>query len=217
MPKPPSLLRRSLGVIALLAAMALAVSLATQISDQLRNDDFVPEEYFSYFTIQTSVANLAALIAVGVFNLRSAIESVTLLAIRHSLMAYAVVTGSVYNLLLRGPADLQDVLAEITSPNEIFHVVIPIYLVADWVFSPHGARLPLRVIGLGLIYPMTWVVFTVLRGQLTGWYPYEFLDPGEPDGWVGVWTHVAGIALLITALLALGLWINRLYCRIRGI
>ena len=218
MSKPPSLLRRSLGAFALIAAMTLAVSLATQISDQIRNDAFLPEEYFSYFTIQTSFANLAALIAVGLFNLQSAIESAALLAIRHALMAYAVVTGSVYNLLLRDlPTAPGEFVSDIAFPNEVLHVVIPLYLVTDWVLSPHGARLPLRAIGLGLIYPIVWVGFTLIRGDLTGWYPYGFLDPTGPAGWSGVWTHIAGIALLIAALLALGLWINRLYCRIRGI
>lgn len=217
MASQPSVLRKSLGVLALIAAVTLAVSLSTQITDQIRNDAFVPQEYFSYFTIQTSIANSIALTTVGIFNLQSSLDSLWLLIVRQALMAYGVVTASVYNLLLRGPAELQDVLSEITSPNEIFYVVIPAYLVADWIFSPHGARMPLRAIGLGLIYPMAWVAFTLLRGQLTGWFPYEFLDPGEPAGCIGVWTQIAGIALLIAALLALGLGINRLSCRIRGI
>ena len=43
----PSGLRRTLGVLALVAGSVLAAALATQISDQVINDAFVPEEYCS--------------------------------------------------------------------------------------------------------------------------------------------------------------------------
>ena len=214
----PSFLRRFLGFFALMAALTLAVSLATQISDQIRNAAFVPEEYFSYFTIQTSMANLAALTTVGLVNLQSAVESLRLLMVRHALMAYAVVTGSVYNLLLRDlPTEPGAFVSDIAFPNEVLHVVVPTYLVLDWVFSPHRTRLPWSTLGLGLVYPLAWVGFTLMRGNATGWYPYDFLDPTGPAGWSGVAGHILGIALLIGAMLALGLWINRLYCRIRGL
>lgn len=214
----PGVMRRSLAVVALMAATTLAVSLATQISDQFHNGAFVPEEYFSYFTIQTSLANLVALTATGLISLQSAVELRALLLVRLALMAYAVVTGSVYNLLLRGlPPEPGGFVSDIPFPNEVLHVVIPVYLVIDWLLHPHTIRIPLRAIALGLAYPIVWVGFTLIRGDLTGWYPYDFLDPSQPAGWSGVVTHVAGIALLISSLLALGLWINRLYCRLRGV
>ena len=214
----PSGLRRTLGVLALIAASVLATSLATQISDQVINDAFVPEEYFSYFTIQTSFANLVALIAVGLVQLQSALESRGLLLVRHALMAYAVVTGSVYNLLLRGsPTEPGEFVSDIGFPNEVLHVVIPVYLVLDWVFSPHGARLPWRSLAIGLAYPVVWVTGTLVRGDLTGRYPYDVLHPPQPAAREGVITHVIAIALLSGVLLALGLWVNRLYCRLRGI
>ena len=91
----PGVERVTLGVVSLVAAVTLATGLAVQISDQVINDAFKPEEYFSYFTIQTMLANLAALIATGLYRLQSSLDTVALNIVRQALFAYAVVTGLV--------------------------------------------------------------------------------------------------------------------------
>jgi hypothetical protein len=45
-----------------------------------------------------------------------------------------------------------------------------------------------------LIYPLAWVAFSLVRGVLTGWWPYPFLDPTGPAGWLGVVEYIVGIA-----------------------
>jgi hypothetical protein len=45
-----------------------------------------------------------------------------------------------------------------------------------------------------LIYPLAWVGFSLVRGAMTGWWPYPFLDPTGPNGVTGVVVYVAGIA-----------------------
>lgn len=213
----PGLSRQCLGVIALLAAATLAVALFTQISDQIHHGAFLPEEYFAYFTVQTSIANMVVLTIAGLHQLQSHTDSLAVIGLRHWLVAYAVVTGLVYNLLLRDlPAEPGGFVSTIAFPNEILHVVIPVYLVVDWFLSPHSAALPWRSMARGLIYPLAWLVATLIRGDLTGWYPYAFLDPTNAAGWFGVGAHVLGIALFISALLAAGLMLNRLYCRLRS-
>ena len=214
----PGVERVTLGVVSLVAAVTLATGLAVQISDQVINEAFKPEEYFSYFTIQTMLANLAALIATGLYRLQSSLDTVALNIVRQALFAYAVVTGLVYDVLLRGlPTEPGEYVSDIGFPNEILHVIIPAYIVVDWLITPHNSRLPWRSLGIGLIYPVAWVSFSLVRGDLTGWYPYDFLDPREPAGWAGVITHIVAIALMLTALLGLAMWINRLYCRLRGL
>jgi len=199
------------------AAATLGTGLTVQISDQVMNGAFIPAEYFSYFTIQTMLANLVALTAAGLFRLRSHADTVLLTTVRKALFAYAVVTGLVYNLLLRGLPDGPGYVSDIGFPNEILHVVIPVYLVLDWIFTPHHTRVPWSGLWIGLIYPIVWVSFSFGRGAITGWYPYDFLDPRGPAGWAGVMAHVVGIAALLLVLLGLAAWINRLYYRRRGI
>jgi hypothetical protein len=188
--------------------------LTTQITDQVLNGAFVPEEYFSYFTIQTSLANLVALVASGLYHFQSSLDTLTLAIVRHALFSYAIVTGTVYNVLLRGlPTEPGEFVSQFTFPNEVLHVVMPIFLALEWLGNPHRPRLPWWSVLIGLVYPILWAIGAVIRGQYTGWYPYDFLDPRQPAGWEGVWLHIGVIALVIVALLALALGVNRLYCR----
>ena len=46
-----------------------------------------------------------------------------------------------------------------------------------------------------LVYPLAWVSFSLVRGALTGWWPYPFLNPTNPAGWAGVVEYIVGIAL----------------------
>jgi hypothetical protein len=213
----PGSTRVSIGVVSLVAAVTVVAALTTQITDQVLNGAFVPEEYFSYFTIQTSLANLVALVAGGIFSLQSSIDTLKLAVVRQALFSYAIVTGVVYNLLLRGlPTEPGEFVSQYTFPNEILHVVMPIFLALEWLLNPHRPRLPTWSILVGVAYPVTWAIGAVVRGHFSGWYPYDFLDPGEPAGWAGVWIHIGAIALAIILLLSLALGVNRLYARLFG-
>ena len=204
--------RKTLGVASLLAAITLVTGLSVQISDQVINQAFIPEEYFSYFTIQTSMANVVALTIAGLHQLQSASDHLGVVLVKKFLFSYAIVTAVVYNLLLRGlPTEPGEYVSDITFPNEILHVVIPAYIALDWLLTPHRRKIPVWSLFAGLGYPLGWLGFTLLRGDVTGWYPYDFLDPRGPAGWSGVWTHIGAIALFIFALLGLALIINRLY------
>jgi hypothetical protein len=214
-PNQPGSTRVSIGVLSLIAAVALVAALTTQITDQVLNGAFVPEEYFSYFTIQTSLANVVALVAGGIYSFQSSIDTIKLAVVRQALFAYAIVTGVVYNLLLRGlPTEPGEFVSEYTFPNEVLHVVMPIFLALEWLGNPHRPRLPAWSILVGVAYPVLWAIGAVVRGHFTGWYPYDFLDPREPVGWAGVWIHIGAIALAIVVLLTLALGVNRLYAKI---
>jgi TRAP-type C4-dicarboxylate transport system permease small subunit len=71
---------------------------------------------------------------------------------------------------------------------------------------------------LAVSYPLIWVGVTMVRGSLTGWYPYPFLEPDGPNGVIGVVTYVVAIAAFIIALAALAVLINRVHTRgVRGV
>src|SRR5690606_16495561 len=122
---------------------------------------------------------------------------------------YMIVTGIVYNLLLRGVELPQG--TTLGWSNEVLHVVVPLFLLVDVLFAPQRRKLSWSTVGTIAVFPVAWAVYTLLRADLilapgTGdpfWYPYPFLNPHiTPGGYLGVAGYVVGIAV---AILAVGL------------
>lgn len=208
----PSTYRVILALLNFVAAAAVVAALAVQITDQALNDEFIPERYFSYFTIQTSLANIVVLVLTGIIGLQSVRDSSAMAALRANFVAYAVITGAVYNALLRDlPAAEGAYVSPIQWPNEITHVWIPLYFALDWILNPHRHKLPSWTMIAGIAFPLAWFAFTLTRGQITGWYPYAFLNPSGPAGWPGVWAYAAGIAVIIIALVSATALVNLIH------
>ncbi|WP_166806234.1 Pr6Pr family membrane protein [Cryobacterium cheniae] len=203
----PSALRRLSGLLRIGMGLLLFASIATQVTDQVWNDAFVATEYFGYFTIQSSLMNLVVLLVGGSLAVRSRVDPQLLTAVRMSVLTYAVVTGVVYNALLRNV--VSDGFIGVGWPNEVLHVWAPIFIALDWILSPGRPAVAWKRLGYALIYPVLWVVYALVRGTTTGFYTYPFLDPGQPGGYVAVALYVLGIAAFITGLAAAAIAASR--------
>jgi hypothetical protein len=212
----PSGYRVALSTLSLLAGVAVLIALSAQITEQILASVFVPEHYFSYFSIQTSLINIGVLILSGMQGFQSPRDSTRWTAIRAHIVAYAVITGVVYNVLLRAIPPAPDSAGLPQWPNEIIHVWIPAYLLVDWLVNPHRTRLTLKASAVGVLFPLAWVTGSLLRGYLTDWYPYAFMNPTGELGVPGVLAHLGVIALLIIfSLVATGL-INKIHRNLRS-
>jgi hypothetical protein len=147
----------------------------------------------SYFTILTNL-----LVAIVCTESARHSDSNTFLSRPSTLSAVAVyifIVGVTYSLLLRSvwePTGLNAVL------DVALHDVTPVVYVLFWfLFVPKGTLRWSQPI-YWLIYPLIYVVYCIVRGAITGIYPYHFVDVtllGYPK------------ALVNTALLFLGFWI----------
>jgi len=198
---------RVFGLLRIVAAALVFASIATQIVDESIHNDFIAEEYFSYFTIQSSLINVVILALSGLVAWRRERESTLLAVLRASVVSYAVVTAVVYNVLLRGIPD--EGYVGIQWPNEVIHVWVPLFLFIDWLVAPARPVLRKRDVRIVIIYPLAWLAFTFIRGSLDGWFPYPFLQPNGPDGWGGVAVYVLGIAAFIIAIALVLIAISR--------
>jgi hypothetical protein len=173
--------------------------------------------FFSFFTIESNVA-AAVVLAVGAVLLvvRKADDTVLYTVTRAAVVTYMVVTGIVYNLLLRGIELPQG--STVGWSNEILHAVAPVYLLLDWIFAPGRVPLDARRIWPILVFPIVWVVYTLVRGPLVVdavygndfWYPYPFLNPNtSANGYLSVAFYVVLIAAVIGLVAAGVLWISR--------
>lgn len=205
-------IRRIAGVISIAAGLTILAALITQISDQISVGRFEPTQYFAFFTIQTAMINIVVLIVGGWIDLRRVWDTPLYSAMRASIFSYAIVTGVVYNVLLRDVPNSDGYVGPVW-PNEALHVWIPIYIAVDWMLAPGRARIGWSTTWLAVSYPLAWVFVTLTRGAIDGWYPYPFLEPFGPNGVVGVVVYVVGIAALIIGLAAVAVVINHLQTR----
>jgi hypothetical protein len=212
-------------VLRIVVAVAIVVAIVAQLSTSLgfwresgiSNPVIQVVNFFSFFTIESNLAS-ALVLATGAALLvvRRGVGSSGFTLARACVTTYMVVTGVVYNLLLRSIELPQG--STVGWSNEILHVVAPLYLVADWILAPDRAPLAARKIWIVLVYPIAWVAYTLVRapfvtdaiGGNNYWYPYPFLDPvSSAGGYLSVAVYVVAIAAAI-ALIASGLlWLSR--------
>jgi hypothetical protein len=211
----PSNYRRFIGVARLVLALLVLTSVVYQITDRLIHNVFRPGEYFAFFTIQTALMDVVVL-AVGFWLAFTTQRDTRLFTIvRVCIVGFAVVTCVVYNVLLRDVPGEPGYVWPVW-PNEVLHVWAPILLVIDWLFAPGRVSIRLRAAFWVLIYPLAWLAFSIVRGLITGWWPYPFLDPTGPAGWAGVVAYIVGIALFFLFSAFVFVAIARIWERSRG-
>jgi hypothetical protein len=197
---------RTAAIIRFGTAFAMLASIVWQVSSRLLNNVFRPEEYFSYFTIQTSLIAVVTLWVSGWFAWTGRKETRVLNVVRLSTVTFTVVVTLVYNLLLRGLADDPKDGGYVwpVLPNEILHVWAAIFMLIDWMLSSRRINLRIRTIFWVLVFPLAWLIYSVIRGLIVSWWPYWFINPNEPAGITGMLTYIVAIMLfLLTVAIAL--------------
>lgn len=182
-----------------LVAFAILGSVSWQVIDRLVNNLFRPTEYFAFVSIQTSLIAAGILISTGLTMWAGKSESRVQVLIRLTATACYIVVALAYNVLLRGSAnDVRDGNYDWpVLPNEIIHVWAPIALVLGWLFIQGPVKLKLRDAFWVALYPLVWLIFSVIRGLITGWWPYWFIDPTGEGGITGMFTYIGAIMVFL--------------------
>ncbi|GAA1424176.1 Pr6Pr family membrane protein [Agrococcus citreus] len=210
-------LRRILLVGRAVIALAILAAIVGQLITSIgywtaRGDASIPLDllnFFSFFTIESNIIAmvvLAVLVAAQLGRPRIGRRFDVLLLCAST---YMVVTGIVYNTLLRGIELPQG--ATLGWSNEVLHLIAPLWLLVDWLLSSAKRDVRFADVSIVAIFPVVWLGYTLLRGpstldQATGrdwWYPYPFLDPAtHANGYAGVaimCVIVAATVLLVAA------------------
>lgn len=180
--------------------MGLLVTIVIQVANRVVNDAFDPWEYFSYFTIESSLINIVVFAVGAVMALRFAEDTRLYTVVRMSTVSYAIVTAGVYNLLLRNVP--YEGFVGLEWPNEVIHVWVPLFILLDWFLSPGKPRIGWSALGAALVYPIAWLTYTLVRGAFSGIYPYPFIDPTGGGGWPSVAAYIVGLSAFIAAVTA---------------
>jgi hypothetical protein len=167
-----------LGFVRLIMALALFGSIFWQISDRVAHNLFRPAEYFTFFTITSCLLTGIALTIGGLRVLRNQPETKFLTLFRLTMAASMVIVGVIYNLLLTDSVDERDIGYDWpVLPNLILHTYMPILVFLEWLISRTAVPLKLKTAFWVLVYPLTWLAFSITRGFITDWWPYWFIDP----------------------------------------
>ena len=128
--------------------------------------------YARYFTILSNLFLAVAMSVTAAALLRR--RPLPPAGLYRALLAYMIVTGITYELLLRGtwsPHGLQ------FATDLVFHDVEPVLTVVFWAaFAPKKA-LRWRTLPALLAFPAAYLALTLAAGLLGAGYPYDFLDP----------------------------------------
>ncbi len=192
--------------IALLGWFALIIQFYINITSGVANIAELVIRYFSFFTILTNL-----LVAICCTNIVFApqkksgiffLKPQTLTAIT----VYILIVGIIYNIILRflwQPVGLQKIV------DELLHSVIPVLFLLYWWFAVNKRDLKWKQIISWLIYPLVYLIYILIRGNFSGFYPYPFVNVKQL-GMAGVIQNSIGITIAFIVvgliLIAAGKW-----------
>lgn len=186
----------------MVTGLGLIGSVIWQVTDRVANGIFRPFEYFAYFSIVSAIVAGLFLITTSLGLLLKLEDTKWVEIARLSLTVAMVVVGVVYHLLLADVAnDVRDGdYVWPVFPNEMIHTYAPILIVIDYLLSIKAFRIRLRAALWVAVFPLVWLVFSVVRGSITNWWPYWFINPNGEGGVVGVMTYLVAITAFFLVL-----------------
>ena len=184
-----------IGGLNLLRWVLVAVSIAAiflQANHLIAIGRFELGPFFSFFTIQANLIAIGVLVisALGGMGLSDGSQA----ALRGASVLYLTITGLVYAVLLSQLPMVKEIVDPVA--DGVHHLLMPLWVLFDWVVDPPRNRPGYRRSLWWLAYPLVFLFFSLIRGAITGWYPYPFLSPEQAGGWVAVGI-VSGVMLSI--------------------
>jgi len=180
-----------LGIIAVTGVIALILQLYVTIINRIIPIGPTLVKYFSFFTIQTNILVTACAIFT-LFDLKPSWgRFFSRISVVSALTVYIIIVSLIYNLILRqiwNPQGLQK------FGDELLHVVMPALFILYWIFCASKLNLKWNI-GLWLVYPIIYAVYVIIRGTLTGQYPYPFMDVAKL-GYAKVFLNIGGLVIV---------------------
>jgi len=164
-------------------------------------------KFFSYFTILTNL--LVALYFGSIVFVPAAgiTRFFRQFSISTAITVYILVVGIIYNVSLRS---IWTFTGWAKLSNELLHTVTPLYFMLYWLILTEKEKLRFHSIKYWILYPLAYLIYTLIRGTIVHAYPYPFIDVNS-FGYTQVLLNCLAVAavffILFTIFIALG---NRL-------
>ncbi|TDW29355.1 Pr6Pr family membrane protein [Cryobacterium psychrophilum] len=195
-------MRRTFGVARLLLATVELVSLTGYFMYTLSVASFAIGNFFAYFTVLSAMTTVIVLVTAATIALRRPRDPAWLDMARVMITTYILVSGVVYAIIVWQAASVNYSIA-VPWSSQILHFWIPAFVLIDWIVDPYKARVPWRYLAWVIVFPVIWLVGTLIRGDILGWYPYFFLDARQVSGPTETVLYCALIVVIITGIAAI--------------
>lgn len=148
---------------------------------------------FCFFTIQS---NVLVLLTCALLAVRLDRPATLFRVLRADTVLAITVTGVVYHVALAGLHELTGFAA---VADFLLHTATPVLTLLGWLLLGPRGSFTARTIPLAVIFPVAWLVFTLVRGPIVHFYPYPFVDV-TTLGLPRVLVNCAIVAVLFLAL-----------------
>ncbi len=164
-------------------------ALVTEVAVSLERGTFNPANFFSYFTVQVNSIVVVTLL-VSAFMTAANKSPRWLDILRSATAVYILVVGIGFAILLSGLEGV--VLTAVPWDNTVLHYITPLAVLLDFIFDRPRTKLQFKKSLIWITFPIVYVAYSLIRGVVTGWYPYPFLNP-----------HISGFGSVLLAVLGL--------------
>ena len=159
-----------IGVIALLS---VCIQFYLMIENRVASISETIIRFFSFFTILTNLI-VGVYFTILYFSHKkyntSLFQKPEILT---AVTVYITIVGLVYQVVLRQvwePKGLQKII------DESLHSVIPLIVIVFWYFYENKKWIQYKSCIQWLIYPMIYLIYILIRGNFSNFYPYPFIN-----------------------------------------
>jgi hypothetical protein len=171
-------------------------ALVTEIATLAARGVFNPANFFSYFTIECNILVCATLLLSAIAT--AAGKGTRLQTLRAAVTVYILIVGIGFSVLLAGIKDTE--FTAVPWDNIVLHYLMPLIMLGDYLLDRPVRQLSFQKSLLWLVFPLAYVLYSLIRGPIAHWYPYAFLDPNH-NGFGAVIAVVVGLLVLSLALI----------------
>ncbi|MCW2497598.1 Pr6Pr family membrane protein [Jatrophihabitans sp.] len=158
---------------------------------------------FSFFTVQSNI--LSAVVSAQLAR-NPARDGAVWRVVRLAALFGITVTGIVYSTVLARVHEPKG--WEQTSSNLAVHYVVPLAMVLVWLLFGPRPRISRDVVLWSLAWPVAWLAYTLIRGEITHWYPYPFVDAAT-HGYGRVLVNSVAVTAVFAVVALLFAWGDR--------
>jgi hypothetical protein len=207
-----TLARACFGVTALVVLVGLAIQLPVAMDNTEGFFDTPAKRGLNMFTFFTVQSNILVGVSTALLALDRARPTTAFRTLRLTALVGITLTFIVFHLALR---ELQDLTGQAAVADFLLHTASPLLCVGGWLlFGPRGQTSRSAVL-LSLVFLVAWGTFTLVRGEIVGWYPYPFMEPFE-HGYLRVALNLVLVGAIFVGLSAGAHWLDGRLSRRRG-